>query len=77
MENAEVIKVLSDIVKMLELKGENKFKIRAYQKAAEELSHSSEDVQKLVREGNLRKIPGVGEAIEKKITELVDRKSVV
>ena len=71
MKNAEVAKVFQDIADLLELKGENVFKIRAYQKAVFSLEHLPEEVEQLVREERLREVPGVGEAIAKKITELV------
>jgi len=71
MRNAELAKVFQDIADLLELKGENPFKIRAYQRAAFSLEHLPEEVEELVREDRLKEIPGVGEAIAKKITELV------
>ena len=71
MKNAEVAKVFQDIADLLELKGEKVFKIRAYQKAAFSLEHLSEEVEELVREERLREVPGVGEAIARKTTELV------
>ena len=66
MKNAEIVKILEDIADLLELKGENIFKARAYQKAARSIEFLSEDVDKLVAEDRLREIPGVGEAIAKK-----------
>ena len=72
MKNAEIVKILEDIADLLELKGENIFKARAYQKAARSIEFLSEDVDKLVAEDRLREIPGVGEAIAKKLTELVN-----
>jgi DNA polymerase (family 10) len=71
MKNAEVAKVFQDIADLLELKGENPFKIRAYQRAVFSLEHLPQEVEELVGEGRLREVPGVGEAIAKKITELV------
>jgi DNA polymerase (family 10) len=71
MKNSEIVKVLEDISGLLELKGENVFKARAYQKAARSIEFLSEDVEKLVKENRLRGVPGIGEAIEKKLTELV------
>ena len=71
MKNSEIVKILEDIADLLELKGENIFKSRAYQKAARSIEFLSEDVEKLVAEDRLREMPGVGEAIEKKLTELV------
>ncbi len=71
MKNTEVAKIFQDIADLLELKGENVFKIRAYQKAVFSLEHLPQEVEELVREDRLTEVPGVGEAIAKKITELV------
>jgi len=71
MTNAEIAKVFQDIANRLARNKENIFKIRAYQKAAQSIEGLAEPVEKLVAEGRLREIPGVGEAIAKKITELI------
>jgi len=71
MNNKEIAKVFQDIADLLELKEENPFKIRAYQKAARAIERLTVEVERLVDEDKLREIPGVGEAITKKITELV------
>ena len=47
------------------------FKIRAYEKAARSIEELNVPVEQLAAEGRLREIPGAGEAIVKKITELV------
>jgi len=71
MKNSEVAKVFQDIADLLELKGENQFKIRAYQKVVRSIEHLPVEVEQLVAEDKLKGVPGVGEAITKKITELV------
>lgn len=72
MKNNEVAKVFQDIADLLELKGENVFKIRAYQKAARAIEHYPREVQNMIEQGeDLQTIPGVGEAIAKKTTELI------
>lgn len=72
MKNSEVAKVFQDIADLLELKGENVFKIRAYQKAARAIEHYPRELKVMIDEGeDLRTIPGVGEAIAKKATELI------
>jgi len=71
VENSEVAKVFTGIADLLESRKYNIFKIRAYRKAAISISELSMEVEQLVREDRLREIPGVGEAIAKKITELV------
>ena len=72
MKNSEVAKVFQDIADLLELKGENVFKIRAYQKAARAIEHYPRELKAMIDEGEeLQSIPGVGEAIAKKATELI------
>ena len=71
MSNKEIAKVFQDIADLLELKGENPFKIRAYQRVVRSIEHLPVEVEQLVAEDKLKDIPGVGEAITKKITELV------
>lgn len=71
MKNSEIARVFQDIADLLELKGENPFKIRAYQKVVRSVEHLPVEVEQLVAEDRLKEVPGVGEAITKKITELV------
>jgi len=71
MKNSEVAKVFQDIADLLELKGENPFKIRAYQKVVRSIEHLPVEMEQLVKEDKLKEIPGVGEAITKKMTELL------
>ncbi len=71
MKNAEIARVFQDIADLLELKKENIFKIRAYQRVARSIEQLPVEVEQLVREGKLKEIPGAGEAIATKITELV------
>ena len=72
MKNSEVAKVFQDIADLLELKGENVFKIRAYQKAARAIEHHPREIEAKIDDGeDLHSVPGVGEAIAKKTTELI------
>ena len=71
MNNKEIAMVFKDIGDLLELKGENPFKIRAYQKVVRSIENLPVEVEQLVAEGKLKEIPGAGEAIARKIAELV------
>ena len=71
MNNIEIATIFTDIADLLELKKDNVFKIRAYQKAAKSIGELPVEVEEMAREDRLKEIPGVGEAITKKITELV------
>jgi len=71
MNNKQIAKVFLDIADLLERRKENWFKIRAYRKAAGSIEELPVEVKQLVAEDRVKEIPGVGEAINKKITELV------
>ena len=71
MKNSEIIRIFEDIADFLEVKGENPFKIRAYQNVVRSIKQLPVEVEQLVAEDRLKEIPGAGEAITKKITELV------
>ena len=73
MTNKEVAAVLEEIALLLELAGENPFKSRTYANMARRLETWDEDVETLVSEQRLRDIPGLGDALESKITELVTK----
>ena len=67
----QVANVLVEIGVLLELKGENPFKTRAYANGARALEGLDEPLKKVVAENRLGEIKGIGEALQKKITELV------
>ena len=71
MTNSEIAALFRDIADRLKARKDNIFKIRAYEKAAKAIESWDGDVEQLAKEVRLREIPGVGDAIEKKITELV------
>jgi len=71
MTREEVIEVLEEIGMLLELKGENPFKFRAYHNAARTIGLLEGDLKKMVKSGEIQKVKGIGDALAKKITELV------
>ncbi len=71
MDKKRVIEILEEIGTLLEFKGENPFKTRAYSNAARALEGTTDDLAELVANKRLREIKGVGEAISEKITDLV------
>jgi len=71
MNKNEIADVLTGIGTLLELKGENPFKIRAYVAGARVLESLEEaELARLVAAGELRTVKGIGEALAQKITEL-------
>ena len=72
MEKVKIAAVLEEIATLLELKGENPFKIRAYTNAARSLETWVGNAADLRNEEALAKIPGIGKAIAAKISELAE-----
>ncbi len=71
MDKNEVAAVLGEIGTLLELKGENPFKTRAYHNAVRVLEGLDGSLEKLVAEKRLGELKGFGEALQDKVTTLV------
>ena len=71
MDKDAVAAVLVEIGTLLELKGENPFKTRAYHNAARTIEGLTEPLATIVTEGRLEGIKGIGDALREKITLLV------
>ncbi|HLQ66401.1 MAG TPA: DNA polymerase/3'-5' exonuclease PolX [Candidatus Limnocylindrales bacterium] len=70
MDKRDVARVLEQIAAILELKGENPFKVRAYENAARALDSLSEDLGVLIAETRLTEVRGIGTSIAANIVEL-------
>ena len=71
MTKNEIADVLGEIAVLMELKGENPFKVRAYQNGARVLESIEEaELARLIAEEELKNVKGIGEALVQKITEL-------
>ncbi len=70
LEKNDIAAVLDEIATLMELMGENPFKIRAYSTGARILETMTEDLDELIKTGGLAEIPGMGEALVDKITTL-------
>jgi DNA polymerase (family 10) len=71
MGNEEIAQVFFDIADMLDIKGQEWYRVRAYRRAAEAMAHYAEDLTALWEEGRLEEIPGVGKAIAGKVDEIL------
>ena len=69
MKNAEIAVMFEKMADVLELKGENRFRINSYRKVARVLNDLTEDIEELARQDRLKDIPGVGEGHAEKIGE--------
>lgn len=72
MRNLEIAKVFSDISDLLDIRGENPFRIRAYRRAAQNLESLAEDVASVAVRGDLMEIPGIGKDLASKIREYLE-----
>lgn len=71
MTNQEISEVLDFISGVLELKGENRFRVRAYENAAASISQLPKELKAMfLTDADFDKVPGVGDTLNQKLTEL-------
>ncbi|MEO7717776.1 MAG: helix-hairpin-helix domain-containing protein [Capsulimonas sp.] len=71
LTNGEVARVFERIAGIMEIQGENAFKIRAYRNAVETLNTLPEPIAQVAAAGRLDDIPGFGEAIQAKVKDIL------
>ena len=71
MKNKEVADIFNKVAALLEIKGDNPYRIRAYQKAAQTIEALTADVEELAKQGKLEKLPGIGPDLASKIKEIL------
>ena len=71
MKNKLIAEIFRGIADILEIKGENHFRIRAYERASQNIESLPEDVEALIRENTLKDVDGIGKDLEEKIREIV------
>lgn len=72
IHNADIAAIFDEIADLLEIKGENPFRVRAYRNAARSLLNLGPDIKTLVAQGeDLTELPGIGKDLAGKITEIV------
>ncbi|MCX8030700.1 MAG: DNA polymerase/3'-5' exonuclease PolX [Thermodesulfovibrionales bacterium] len=66
MKNQEIAKIFNEIADLLEIKGDNPFRIRAYRRAALNIENLSKNIESLTKE-EILEIPGIGQDLAEKI----------
>lgn len=72
MTNDKICEVLENIARLLEIKGENPFKIRAYVNGGRTIETTSADLRQLASEDRLGELDGIGSALAEKIKTLIE-----
>lgn len=63
MDKHDLSRIFNEIGLLLELKGENPFKTRAYYNAARTIENLTEDLAEIIEEGRVSELPGFGAAL--------------
>lgn len=72
VHNKEIINKLNELADMLDIKGENEFRVRAYRNAARSLSGYTRNISEMVNKNeDVSSIPGIGKSMSDKIVEIV------
>lgn len=70
METGRIAEIIDDMGTLLEVRGENPFRCRAYHNAAQSLRGLPSDLSEMIADGSLAEVPGIGETMHKKVIEL-------
>jgi DNA polymerase (family 10) len=70
MQTERIAQIIDEMGTLLEVRGENPFRCRAYHNAAQALRGLPSDLSEMIRDGRLAEVPGIGETMLKKIVEL-------
>ena len=71
MKNREIADLFEKMADILEFKGENPFKVRAYRKASRIIGDLTQDIEEVAGGGTLKDVPGIGEGMAEKIAEYI------
>ena len=71
-KNSLVSSILEELADYTEMEDDQPYRARAYRRAAQTIKSIEEDIEQIAKEGNLKEIPGIGDAIEKKIKEILE-----
>ncbi|MDD5566421.1 MAG: DNA polymerase/3'-5' exonuclease PolX [Candidatus Omnitrophica bacterium] len=72
MLNLTIAETFRNISRLLEIRQDNPFRIRAYERAAQAIEGLNEDIEIMAGKGTLREIPGIGKDLERKIKEFIE-----
>ena len=71
MNNREIAQKFYEVADILEILGQNQFRVNAYRRAARTIESLPEDINELYKQNKLTEIPGIGRGLKEKIEELI------
>jgi len=72
VHNSDIARILNDVADLLDIQGENEFRVRAYRNAARNITGVSQNINEMVKNGeDLTELPGIGKNMAEKIEEIV------
>jgi DNA polymerase (family 10) len=72
VENIDIARIFDEIADVLEIKDENRFRIRSYRRAARAMADLTEDARTLCEAGELTSVAGIGASLAEKIAEIIE-----
>ncbi len=73
MDNSQIADMFSRMAMLLEFKGEDPFKVKAYNNAARNIKRLDEELFHMYGKGNIEDINGIGKALEDKIIQMLEK----
>ncbi|MBI4004499.1 MAG: DNA polymerase/3'-5' exonuclease PolX [Candidatus Omnitrophica bacterium] len=77
MKRHDIAAIFNEMADLLEFRGDNPFRIRAYRRAAQNLESFSGDLEALASAGRLQELSGIGEDLARKIDEYLRTGAIV
>ena len=71
VDNRQVVAILAEVADILEILGENPYKVMAYRRASYSIKDITDSLEALWQEGKLLEIKGVGKAIKSQVEEIL------
>ncbi|MFW5966906.1 MAG: DNA polymerase/3'-5' exonuclease PolX [Persicimonas sp.] len=70
MDNSHYARILGEIAALAQIKGENRYKVRAYENAARAVDNLSESLDERIDQGTVEQIQGIGESIAEDLRQI-------
>ena len=71
MKNAEISELFSEMADVMEILGEDRFRINSYRKVARVIGDMPTDIEEMLATGKLAETPGIGKSSLAKIEEFI------